>query len=76
MNRDRDRVNWGVFAYIVRRILATIPVMAVVALLREKPNPTDAEIDAAITNLCRCSTYVRVRPAIHAAAKALQAQKA
>ena len=32
MNRDRDRVNWGVFAYIVRRILATIPVMAVVAL--------------------------------------------
>ena len=32
MNPDRDRVNWGVFAYIVRRILATIPVMAVVAL--------------------------------------------
>jgi len=51
-------------------------MMAVVALLREKPNPTEADIDAAITNLCRCSTYVRVRPAIHAAAKALQAQKA
>ena len=43
-------------------------IMAVAALLREKPNPTDAEIDAAITNICRCGTYQRVRAAIHAAA--------
>jgi isoquinoline 1-oxidoreductase alpha subunit len=43
-------------------------IMAVVALLREKPKPTDAEVDAAITNICRCGTYQRVRAAIHAAA--------
>jgi isoquinoline 1-oxidoreductase alpha subunit len=45
-------------------------MMAAVALLRRKPKPTDAEIDAAITNICRCGTYQRVRAAIHAAAKA------
>jgi len=45
-------------------------IMAAVALLRDKPMPTDAEIDAAITNICRCGTYQRVRAAIHAAAKA------
>ena len=44
-------------------------IMASVALLREKPTPTDADIDAAITNICRCGTYNRVRRAIHAAAK-------
>jgi isoquinoline 1-oxidoreductase alpha subunit len=44
--------------------------MAAVALLRDKPKPTDADIDAAITNICRCGTYQRVRAAIHAAAKA------
>jgi len=44
-------------------------VMASIALLREKPSPTDADIDAAITNICRCGTYNRVRRAIHAAAK-------
>ena len=43
-------------------------IMASVALLREKPQPTDADIDAAITNICRCGTYNRVRRAIHAAA--------
>jgi isoquinoline 1-oxidoreductase alpha subunit len=43
-------------------------IMAVAALLRERPNPTDAEIDAAITNVCRCGTYQRVRAAIHTAA--------
>ena len=43
-------------------------IMASVALLREKPSPTDADIDAAITNICRCGTYNRVRQAIHAAA--------
>jgi len=45
-------------------------IMAVAALLREKPRPTDADIDAAITNICRCGTFVQVREAIHAAAKA------
>jgi isoquinoline 1-oxidoreductase alpha subunit len=43
-------------------------MMAVVALLERKPKPTDADIDAAITNLCRCGTYQRVRAAIHAVA--------
>jgi isoquinoline 1-oxidoreductase alpha subunit len=45
-------------------------MMAVVALLKQKPNPTDAEIDAAITNICRCGSYQRVRAAIHAVAGA------
>ena len=44
-------------------------IMATVALLRDKPSPTDADIDAAITNVCRCGTYNRIRRAIHAAAK-------
>ncbi len=46
-------------------------MMAVVALLRDKPKPTDADIDAAITNICRCGTYQRVRAAIHAAANSV-----
>ncbi len=46
-------------------------ILASAALLRRNPAPSDAEIDAAITNLCRCGTYGRVRPALHAAAKAL-----
>ena len=45
-------------------------IMAVAALLREKPRPTDADIDAAITNICRCGTFQQVREAIHSAAKA------
>jgi isoquinoline 1-oxidoreductase alpha subunit len=45
-------------------------IMAVAALLKEKPRPTDAEIDANITNICRCGTFQQVREAIHAAAKA------
>jgi isoquinoline 1-oxidoreductase alpha subunit len=44
-------------------------IMAAVALLKQKPNPTDADINT-ITNICRCGTYVRVRRAIHAASKA------
>jgi isoquinoline 1-oxidoreductase alpha subunit len=39
-------------------------IMATVALLKEKPKPTDADIDAAITNICRCGTYNRIRTAI------------
>ena len=45
-------------------------IMAVSALLREKPKPTDADIDNAITNICRCGTFQQVRAAIHAAASA------
>jgi Aerobic-type carbon monoxide dehydrogenase, small subunit CoxS/CutS homologs len=45
-------------------------VMAATALLTAKPNPTDADIDEAMTNICRCGTYQQVRAAIHAAAKA------
>jgi len=45
-------------------------MMAVVALLKQKPKPTDADIDAAISNICRCGTYQRVRAAIHAVAGA------
>ena len=43
-------------------------LMAATALLRAKPQPTDADIDAAMTNICRCGTYQRVRAAIHTAA--------
>ena len=45
-------------------------IMAVAALLKDKPSPSDADIDAAITNICRCGTFQQVREAIHAAAKA------
>jgi isoquinoline 1-oxidoreductase alpha subunit len=44
-------------------------MLVAVALLRKIPNPTDAEIDAAMTNICRCGTYARIRTAIHAAAR-------
>jgi isoquinoline 1-oxidoreductase subunit alpha len=44
-------------------------IMAVTALLKDKPQPTDADIDAAITNICRCGTFQQVRAAIHTAAK-------
>jgi isoquinoline 1-oxidoreductase alpha subunit len=51
-------------------------IMASVALLREKPSPTNADIDAAITNICRCGTYNRVRQAILAAARKGEASDA
>jgi isoquinoline 1-oxidoreductase alpha subunit len=44
-------------------------LMAATALLARKPHPSDADIDAAITNLCRCGTYPRIKAAIHAATK-------
>lgn len=47
-------------------------VMAAVALLEQNPNPTDDEINAEITNICRCGSYDRVRAAIHVAAAELQ----
>jgi len=47
-------------------------IMSAVALLRDKPKPTDADIDAAMAgNICRCATYVRIRAAIHEGAKNL-----
>lgn len=49
-------------------------IMAAAALLDTNPDPSDADIDAAITNICRCGTYQRVRAAIHAAARARGAE--
>jgi isoquinoline 1-oxidoreductase alpha subunit len=43
-------------------------IMAATALLRKNPNPSDADIDAAMTNICRCGTYQRIRAGIHMAA--------
>jgi isoquinoline 1-oxidoreductase subunit alpha len=43
-------------------------IMAAAALLKQKPKPSDADIDEAITNICRCGTYQRIREAIHTAA--------
>ena len=45
-------------------------IMAAVALLMEKPKPSDADIDSTITNICRCGTFQQVRAAIHAATNA------
>ena len=48
-------------------------IMSVVALLKRHPNPTDADIDAEVTNACRCSTYHRIRQAIKVAAAKVSA---
>jgi isoquinoline 1-oxidoreductase alpha subunit len=50
-------------------------MMATAALLREKPRPTDAEIDAALTNICRCGTYQSIRKAVHRAAAIMEAAR-
>jgi isoquinoline 1-oxidoreductase alpha subunit len=47
-------------------------ILSTVALLQTKPQPTDAEIDSAINNVCRCGTYNRVRKAIHRASELMQ----
>ncbi|MBV8118692.1 MAG: (2Fe-2S)-binding protein [Alphaproteobacteria bacterium] len=47
-------------------------IMAAVAFLKQNPQPTDADIDAGITNICRCGTYPRIRAAIHRAAAAMK----
>ena len=44
-------------------------IMAAVALLKQKPKPTDADINGEMTNICRCGTYPRIRAAIHRAAE-------
>ena len=51
-------------------------IMAATALLNSKPQPTDADIDAAMTNICRCGTYQRIRAAVHRAAGMLAGKKA
>ena len=43
-------------------------IMAAAALLKKKPKPTDTDIDEAMTNICRCGTYQRIREAVHQAA--------
>ena len=48
-------------------------IMAVAAFLKDHPSPTDADIDANMTNICRCGTYERMRRAIHRAADQMQA---
>jgi isoquinoline 1-oxidoreductase alpha subunit len=48
-------------------------ILTAVALLKRKPHATDADIDSAMTNICRCGTYARVRKAIHRAAGTLKA---
>jgi aerobic-type carbon monoxide dehydrogenase small subunit (CoxS/CutS family) len=51
-------------------------IMAAAAFLAKHPNPTDADIDAEITNLCRCGTYPRIRKAIHRAAAQMAGKSA
>lgn len=51
-------------------------IMAVAALLAENPKPADADIDAAITNICRCGTYQRIRKAVHTAAATINGHDA
>lgn len=51
-------------------------IMAVSALLAEIPEPTDADIDSHLTNICRCGTYPRIRAAIHEAARAAKTEVA
>ncbi len=48
-------------------------IMSALALLERNPTPTDADIDADVTNACRCCTYHRVRKAIHLAADLMKA---
>ncbi|MDP1534983.1 MAG: (2Fe-2S)-binding protein [Rubrivivax sp.] len=54
----------------------SVMIMAAQALLKDKPRPTDADIDAAMTNICRCGTYNRVRAAIHVVARGGDARTA
>jgi isoquinoline 1-oxidoreductase alpha subunit len=51
-------------------------IMAAAALLKKSPNPSDKDIDAAMTNICRCGTYQRIRAAVHMAAETAAKSKA
>ena len=50
-------------------------IMSALALLNGNPAPSDADIDASVTNACRCSTYYRVRQAIHLAAELMRVER-
>jgi isoquinoline 1-oxidoreductase alpha subunit len=50
-------------------------MMAVATLLATNPDPSDQQIDAAVNNICRCGTYARIRPAIHAAARLMSSRR-
>ena len=50
-------------------------IMSAAALLKKKPHPTDADINEAVTNICRCGTYTRIRAAIHTAAKKIRLER-
>jgi isoquinoline 1-oxidoreductase alpha subunit len=63
---DGDKLNRIQQAWVA----LDVPQCGATALLAAKPQPTDADIDAAMTNICRCGTYKQIREAIHAAAKA------
>ena len=71
LSPDRSHPVQQAFAHLnVSQCGFCIPgmIMAAAALLAETPQPTDADIDAAMTNICRCGTYGRIRAAIHDAA--------
>jgi isoquinoline 1-oxidoreductase alpha subunit len=63
-------VERGPIASTIPNALLPSMIMSAAALLAKNPKPTDADIDAAMTNLCRCGTYARVRKAIQALAGA------
>ena len=50
-------------------LLGDRQIMAAAALLKKKPKPTDKDIDEAMTNICRCGTYLRIRAGVHKAAE-------
>ena len=71
---DKDRLHAVQQAWIDHQVpqcgyCQSGQILAAVALLKKKPKPTDDDIDAAMSNICRCGTYARIRTAIHAAAK-------
>jgi isoquinoline 1-oxidoreductase subunit alpha len=55
-----------------KKCLESGQIMAAAAFLKQYPRPTDADIDANLTNICRCGTYVRIRRAIHCAAELMK----
>ena len=62
------QVAWGAIDVPQCGYCQSGQIMAAAALLAKTPKPTDADIDAAMTNICRCGTYARIRTAVHMAA--------
>jgi len=62
------QLAWAVFDVPQCGYCQSGQIMAAAALLAKKPKPTDEDIDAAMTNICRCGTYQRIRTAVHMAA--------